>query len=336
MPPWPSAVEVCEVGPRDGLQNESPVPVAERVRLIDALSGTGLHRIEAASFVSPQAVPSMAGAEDVMAAISRRPGVVYSALVPNLKGAERALSACSDELEVVVSASETHNLRNVRRSVAESLVGVGEVVALAHEERIPVGAIVSTAFGCPYEGDVAPERVGQIAGHLLDAGADRLSFGDTTGMATPRRVNDLLDALERAGIAADRIGLHFHDTRGTALANVVTALGRGVVRFDASIGGLGGCPYAPGASGNAVTEDLVHMLDDMGVITGIDLEALIGCAELARGIVGHELPSAMLRAGPRGQERGPVSEAASERRGWIRSGRAWPERPGPQGQERGA
>lgn len=299
MPSWPGAVEIREVGPRDGLQSETPVAVAERVRLIDALSATGLQRIEAASFVSPRAVPSMAGAEEVMAGITRRPGVVYSALVPNVKGAERALGAHSDEIEVVVSASETHNRRNVRRSVADSLVAVVELVALVHEERVPVEAIVSTAFGCPYEGDIPAERVGQIAGHLLDAGVDRLSFGDTTGMATPRRVHDLLDALERAGIASARVGLHFHDTRGTALANVVTALERGAVRFDASIGGLGGCPYAPGASGNAVTEDLVHMLHDMGVGTGIDLEALITCAAIASGIVGRELPSAMLRAGPR-------------------------------------
>ena len=169
----------------------------------------------------------------------------------------------------------------------------------AHAAGIRAEAIVSTAFGCPYEGDIAPERVAQLAGHLIDAGADRLSFGDTTGMATPRRVHDLLDALDRAGIAPDRVGLHFHDTRGTALANVLTALERGVVRFDASIGGLGGCPYAPGASGNAVTEDLVHMCHDMGIATGIDLDALLSCAELASKIVGRELPSALLHAGPR-------------------------------------
>lgn len=286
------------MGPRDGLQNEAPVAVADKVRLIDALSATGLPRIEAVSFVSAEAVPAMAGAEEVMAAITRRPGVVYSALVPNVKGAERALSAGADEIEVVVSASETHNQHNLRRSVAESLVGIGELAAAAREARVPVEAIVSTSFGCPYEGEVAPERVAQLAGHLVDAGADRLSFGDTTGMATPRRVRDLLDALERAGIAADRVGLHLHDTRGTALANVLTGLERGVTRYDASVGGLGGCPYAPGASGNAVTEDLVHMLHDMGVDTGVDLDALIACAELARDIVGRELPSAMLHAGP--------------------------------------
>src|SRR6478672_943753 len=299
MPDWPARVEIREVGPRDGLQNEATVAIGERVRLIDALSGTGLRRIEAAAFVSAAAIPPMAGADDVMAAIDRRPGIVYSALVPNAKGAERAVEAKADELELVVSASETHNQKNVRRSVAESLVGARDVVELAHEASIEAEAIVSTAFGCPYEGDVAPERVAQLAGHLVDAGADRLSFGDTTGMATPRRVHDLLDALERAGIAPDRVGLHFHNTRGTALANVIAALERGVVRFDASVGGLGGCPYAPGASGNAVTEDLVHMCADMGIDTGIDLDALLACAQLAQEIVGRELPSALLHAGPR-------------------------------------
>jgi hydroxymethylglutaryl-CoA lyase len=299
MTDWPARVEIREVGPRDGLQNEAPVPVDDRVRLIDALARTGLRRIEAAAFVSAEAIPPMAGSDEVMARIDRVDGVVFSALVPNAKGAERAIAAKADEIEVVVSASETHNQKNVRRSVAESLMGARDVVELAHGANIAAEAIVSTSFGCPYEGDVEPERVAQLAGHLVDAGADRLSFGDTTGMATPRRVHDLLDALDRAGIGADRIGLHFHDTRGTALANVLAALERGVVRFDASVGGLGGCPYAPGASGNAVTEDLVHMCADMGIDTGIDLDALIGCAELARDIVGRELPSALLHAGPR-------------------------------------
>jgi hydroxymethylglutaryl-CoA lyase len=296
---WPARVEIREVGPRDGLQNEPPVPVEARVELIDALSRTGLTRIEAGSFVRADAIPPMAGSADVMARIDRRPGVIYSALVPNPKGAALALAAGADELELVVSASETHNRKNVRRSVAESLVGARDLVELSHDAGVPVAAIVSTSFGCPYEGDVPPERVAQLAGHLLDAEADRLSFGDTTGMATPRRVHDLLDALEGAGIAIERVGLHFHDTRGTALANVVAALERGVARFDASVGGLGGCPYAPGASGNAVTEDLVHMLHDTGVETGVDLDALLECAHLAQSIVGRELPSALLHAGPR-------------------------------------
>jgi hydroxymethylglutaryl-CoA lyase len=299
MSAWPSAVEIGEVGPRDGLQNEATVPVADRIRLIDALSATGLRRIEAVSFVSPTAIPPMAGAGEVMAGITRRPSVMYRALVPNVKGAELALAAGVDEIEVVVSASETHNQRNVRRSVDESVVAAGELTQLAHGASTPVEAIVSTAFGCPYEGDVPEDRVAAIAVRLRDGGADRLSFGDTTGMATPARVQSLLDALAVVGITTDGISLHFHNTRGTGLANVVTALERGVTRFDASVGGLGGCPYAPGATGNIVTEDLVHMLEDMGVDTGVDLDALIGCAHLAQDIVGRELPGQVMRAGPR-------------------------------------
>ncbi|HET9730566.1 MAG TPA: hydroxymethylglutaryl-CoA lyase [Acidimicrobiia bacterium] len=295
----PTAVDIREVGPRDGLQNESPVPIADRVHLIDALSATGLRRIEAAAFVSPTAIPPMAGAAEVMASITRRDGIEYSALVPNPKGAQLAIDAGVDAIELVVSASETHNRKNVNRSVAESLIGGHEVVEIGHAGGVTVEGIISTAFGCPYEGDIAPERVAQLAGHLVDAGVDRLSFGDTTGMATPRRVDDLLDALERARIDVTAIGLHFHDTRGTALANVLAALDRGVTHFDASVGGLGGCPYAPGASGNAVTEDLVHMLHDMNIETGIDLDALVGCAQLAAEIVQRELPSALLHAGAR-------------------------------------
>ena len=295
----PATVEVREVGPRDGLQNEAPIAVADRVRLIDALSATGIRRIEAASFVKAEAIPPMAGAEEVMAGIERRPGVVYSALVPNVRGAERALAAGADELEVVVSASETHNQKNVRRNVGESIAGVAELAALAHDAGRPAEAIVSTGFGCPYEGDVAPERVARVARELLDAGADRCSFGDTTGMATPRRVDELLDALEGVEIAATDVGLHFHNTRGTGLANVLAGLDRGVTHFDASVGGLGGCPYAPGASGNIVTEDLVHMLADMGIETGVDLDVLIEAAHLAQGLVGRELPGQVMRAGPR-------------------------------------
>jgi hydroxymethylglutaryl-CoA lyase len=296
---FPAAVEICEVGPRDGLQNEEPISVAERVCLIDALSGTGLRRIEAASFVSAKAIPPMAGAEEVMARIRRAPGVVYRALVPNERGAERAIAAGADELEVVVSASETHNQRNVRRAVDESLVGAQVLVGMAHTAGRPVDAIVSTAFGCPYEGDVSPAEVAAVAKRLIDGGADGVSFGDTTGMATPKRVEALLDELERVGIESESVGLHFHNTRGTGLANVVTALARGVHRFDASIGGLGGCPYAPGATGNVVTEDLVHMLEDMEIDTGVDLDALIGCAHLAQELVGRELPGQVMRSGPR-------------------------------------
>ncbi|MFM7224163.1 MAG: hydroxymethylglutaryl-CoA lyase [Actinomycetota bacterium] len=299
MPRWPGRVTIREVGPRDGLQDEASVSVADRVALVDACSATGLSAIEAVAFVSPSAVPAMAGAAEVLAGIERRPGVVISALVPNERGARNAVAAGADEIELVVSASETHNRRNVGRSVADSLVGAHEVGAVARAAGPPLTAVVGTAFGCPFEGDVPPERVGQLAGHLVDAGATRITFGDTTGLATPRRVHDLLDALERAGIGPDRIGLHFHDTRGAALANIVTGLERGITRYDAAVGGLGGCPFAPGSSGNVATEDLVHLLDDMGVETGIDLEALLECARLAARTVGHELPGAVLRAGPR-------------------------------------
>ncbi len=299
MSGWPESVEIGEVGPRDGLQNEATVPIGDRVRLIDALSATGLRRIEAVSFVSPAAIPPMSGAGEVMAGITRVPGVAYRALVPNVKGAELALAAAVDEIEVVVSASETHNQRNVKRSVADSIAAAAKLTELAHGAGTPVEAIVSTAFGCPYEGDVPEARVAELAHQLRDAGADRLSFGDTTGMASPRRVQTLLDALAAVGISASEVGLHFHNTRGTGLANVVVAMELGVTRFDASIGGLGGCPYAPGATGNIVTEDLVHMLEDMGVHTGVDLDALIACAHVAQDIVGRELPGQVMRSGPR-------------------------------------
>ena len=299
MSGWPEAVEIGEVGPRDGLQNEATVPIEDRICLIDALSNTGLRRIEAVSFVSPAAIPPMAGAGEVMAGITRVPGVSYRALVPNVKGAELALAAAVDEIEVVVSASETHNQKNVKRSVVESIAAAGELTALAHASGTAVEAIVSTAFGCPYEGDVPEARVAELAARLRDGGADRLSFGDTTGMATPRRVQTLLSALDAVGISGSEVGLHFHNTRGTGLANVVTAIERGVTRFDASVGGLGGCPYAPGATGNIVTEDLVHMLEDMGIDTGVDLDALISCAQLAQEIVGRELPGQVMRSGPR-------------------------------------
>ncbi len=299
MSGWPEAVEIGEVGPRDGLQNEATVPIEDRIRLIDALSNTGLRRIEAVSFVSPAAIPPMAGAGEVMAGITRVSGVSYRALVPNVKGAEFALAAAVDEIEVVVSASETHNQKNVKRSVVESIAAAGELTALAHGAGTPVEAIVSTAFGCPYEGDVPETRVAELAARLRDGGADRLSFGDTTGMATPRRVQTLLSALDAVGVSGSEVGLHFHNTRGTGLANVVTAIELGVTRFDASIGGLGGCPYAPGATGNIVTEDLVHMLEDMGIDTGVNLDALIACAHMAQDIVGRELPGQVMRSGPR-------------------------------------
>jgi len=294
----PQSVSIREVGPRDGLQNEEPIPTEAKVRLLDALSATGLRRIEAVSFVHPAAIPQMADADEVWRRATRAPGVRYSALVPNSHGARRALDAGFTEIEVVVSASDAHNRRNVNRSTAESLDDIAGLIELLHTAGAHVEVIVATSFGCPYQGDIAPTRVADIVDRVIADGADRVAFGDTTGMATPRRVRELVTAV-RDRQAAIPMLLHFHDTRGTALANLLAALELGVTEFDASVGGLGGCPYAPGASGNVATEEVVHMLHDMGVETGIDVDALLAAAELAEELVDRRLPSGVLRAGPR-------------------------------------
>jgi len=286
------AVSIREVAPRDGLQNEEPIPTDAKVRLIDALSGTGVKRIEAVSFVHPKAIPQMADADQVWAQMRHNPEVRYSALIPNSRGAERAIKAGFHEIEVVVSASDTHNRRNLNRSTAESLDDIAGLIPQVHDSGATLEVIVATSFGCPFEGDIDPDRVASIVERVRADGADRIAFGDTTGMATPRRVRDLVTVV-RPDL------LHFHDTRGTALANVLTALDLGVTEFDASVGGIGGCPYAPGASGNVATEGLVHMLHDMGYHTGIDLGVLIGVAQLAEKLLGRTLPSGVLRAGPR-------------------------------------
>ena len=298
----PSSVEIREVGPRDGLQNEEPIAVDQRIALINALSATGLTAIEAASFVHPKAIPPMADSARVMEGITRVPGVRYRALVPNERGTLDALACAVDEVEVVMSISETHNRKNINMSPEESLQQIVTLTDLAHQEDTPVEAILSTAFGCAYEGNVSPERVALYARRVVDeAGVDGLSFGDTSGMATPRVVHELLDALENVGIEPSTVGLHFHNTRNTGLANVMVALLRGVSKFDASIGGLGGCPYSPGATGNISTEDVVHMVEDLGADTGCNLQKLIGCGELAEELVGRQLPSPVLRSGPRTQ-----------------------------------
>jgi hydroxymethylglutaryl-CoA lyase len=294
----PGAVSLREVGPRDGLQNEDPVPTSAKIALIDALSATGVKRIEAVSFVHPKAIPQMADADAVWAGITRNPDVRYSALVPNSRGAQRALDAGFREIEVVVSASDTHNRKNVNRTTAESLDHIAGLIALLHGAGASCEVIVSTSWGCPFEGDVPVERVVSVVDRAVADGADRIAFGDTTGMATPGRVTALVEAV-RAKHPDTPLLLHFHNTRGTALANVLAALQLGVTEFDASVGGLGGCPYAPGATGNLASEELVHMLEDMGIDTGVDLDALIDVARSAERIVGRELPSGVLRAGPR-------------------------------------
>jgi len=298
MEKLPARVSIREVGPRDGLQNEAPVPTDAKVSLLDALSATGVSRIEAVSFVHPKAIPQMADADEVWAAARKAPGVRYSALVPNSRGARRALAAGFGELEVVVSASDTHNRHNVNRSTDESLADIAALIGEVHAAGATIEVVVSTSFGCPYEGDVDARRVASIVDRVLADGADRIAFGDTTGMATPRRVAEVLDLVRPRHPEVPTL-LHFHNTRGTALANILTALRYGITEYDASVGGLGGCPYAPGATGNVATEEVVHMLHDMGIETGVDLDALIDAARLAERIVGRELPSGVLRAGPR-------------------------------------
>jgi hydroxymethylglutaryl-CoA lyase len=295
---YPSSSEVREVGPRDGLQNEDPIPVGARIDLVDALSETGLRAIEVGSFVRPDAIPAMAGTDRVLAAIARREGVRYRVLVPNLRGADLAVDAGADELEVVVSVSATHNARNLRMSVDDSVEQVRRVVERAASADVPVEAILATSFGCPYEGAVDPGRVVALAQQLRQAGVTTFSFADTTGMATPLTIIALLDELSAAGWSADDVALHLHNTRGTGLANLVVAAQRGVRRFDASVGGLGGCPFAPGATGNVPTEDVVHLLDSLGMTTGVDLEALIRVALDLETVIGRQLPGQVMRAGP--------------------------------------
>jgi hydroxymethylglutaryl-CoA lyase len=293
---FPERVTITEVGPRDGLQNEArTITLEDKVRLVDGLSATGLQRIEAASFVSAKAIPQMANASEVMAGIERRPGVTYIGLVPNEVGARNAAEAGVDEIAVVVSASESHNRANVNRTVEESMEAIANVAKIASEARIPWSGYVSTAFGCPYEGRVDPKAVLSLALRLHELGADAVALGDTIGVANPRQVLDLVSrSIHEADIPVVR--LHFHDTRGMALANVIAAMQAGATQFDGSIGGLGGCPYAPGASGNVATEDMVAMLHAMGIETGIDLDALLDAASLAEEIIGRPLEGRMRRA----------------------------------------
>ena len=293
----PERVTVTEVGPRDGLQNEERIlDLATKAEMIDRLGATGLQRIEAASFVSPKAIPQMRDASELVSSMRRRAGITYIALVPNEVGARNAIAARADELATVVSASETHNRRNVNRSVDESLAGIGAVAGLARDAGLPWCGYVSTAFGCPYEGAVPRERVLDVAQRLRDLGAYAVALGDTIGCADPRQVSDMVRAF-RDALPDTPLRLHFHDTRGTGLANVLAALEEGADSFDASIGGLGGCPYAPGAAGNVATEDLVYMLHRMGIETGIDLAALVDVARWIEGVAGRQLPGRVKGAG---------------------------------------
>jgi hydroxymethylglutaryl-CoA lyase len=293
--PWPlpRTLQIREVGPRDGLQVEKPLSVADRVRLIRALLDAGVRHVEVGSFVSPKAVPAMAGTAEVVEQLGRLDDVTRTALVPNERGARDALATGVEELTVTLSASAEYTRRNTNMTLDAALRELEMTCKLASETATPVDAVVSCAFGSPYEGDIAPAEVREVGEAALQRGATVVTYADTTGMATPARVAALIDA-----VGAD-VGLHLHETRGTGLVNAFAGLTLGVTRLDSSIGGLGGSPFATGAAGNVATEDLVHMLDDLGIKTGIDLSRLLRASAVAAETVGHELPSAVARRGPR-------------------------------------
>ncbi|MGT2472697.1 hydroxymethylglutaryl-CoA lyase [Paraburkholderia terrae] len=288
---------VQEVAPRDGLQIEPTwVETADKIALIDQLSTAGFTRIEAGSFVSPKAIPALRDGEAVFTQIERRAGVIFVALVPNVKGAERALNAHADELNLVMSASQTHNRANMRMSCEASLVAFGDIVRLAKHFPVSLNATVATAFGCPFEGKIDEDRVVSIVDTYREMGIDGITLADTTGMANPRQVARLVTrVLQR--VPAEALTLHFHNTRGLGLANVLAAYEVGARRFDAALGGLGGCPFAPGASGNICTEDLVNMCDEIGIPTGIDLQKLIALSRTLPALLGHDVPGQLMKAG---------------------------------------
>jgi hydroxymethylglutaryl-CoA lyase len=303
----PESVRIREVGPRDGFQNEPEViPTEQKVELIGMLARTGLRRLEVTSFVRPDVIAQLADAERVLGAIEVPAEVSLSVLVPNERGLERALAVrdanagrrpAFDEINVFLSASETHNRKNVNRSVEESLASLERVLPRARAEGLRCEAVISTSFGCPYEGHVRPERVLEIARRLRDAGAQEIGFGDTTGMGNPRQVAELF-GLWREDLGKVELTAHFHNTRGQALANVLAAMQVGVTSFESSFGELGGCPVPAGATGNIATEDLVSMLEEMGIETGVDLEALLACSRRVRDVLGRPLGSHTLVAGP--------------------------------------
>ncbi len=292
----PKRVKVCEMGPRDGLQNESGVvPAADKIRFIDLLSSSGLATIETTSFVRPHAIAQLSDAEEVMAGIERRPGVTYLCLVPNRRGLERARTAGVHSIAVFTAASEAFTKANINMTIDESLAAFRDIVKAARADGMWVRGYVSTAFGCPYEGAVAIERVLRVASALAEMGVDEVSIGDTIGVATPNAVVDVAGMLQ-AHMPVERLAMHFHDTRGVALANVVAALQMNVAIFDSSAGGLGGCPYAPGATGNLATEDLLYMLDGMHIETGVSLDAVRAATRFVSGVLGRDVPSRAYRA----------------------------------------
>lgn len=294
----PSRVTVVEVGPRDGLQNEAtPLSIDDRVELCDGLSAAGLPVVEVGAFVSPNWVPQMAGSEEVLRRVEKRPGLRLSVLVPNRKGFDRARSAGAREIAVFTAASETFNRRNTNATIDESFVRFAGFLPEARQEGLRVRGYVSTCFGCPYEGLVPATRVIEVSRRLVESGCDEVSIGDTIGVAVPTQVSELVGRLKEA-VPVATLAVHFHDTRGTGLANVLAALHEGIAVVDSAAGGLGGCPYAPGASGNLATEDLVYMLRGMGIATGVDLAAVAAASSALSHRLGRTLPSRYLQAGP--------------------------------------
>ena len=300
MSELPKSVRIREVGPRDGFQNEPEViPTDQKVRLIGMLADSGLRRLEVTSFVRPDVIPQLADAEQVLVGLERHDGVAYSVLIPNEKGLERALAHRErfDEINLFLSASETHNEKNVNSSVAESLAGLERTIARGLQEGLRCEGVIAVSFGCPYEGEVPVERVLEIAARLAEAGCEEVGFGDTTGMANPRQVGEFF-AAARQRLQGVELTAHFHNTRGQGLANVVAALEQGVESFESAFGELGGCPVPPGSTGNIATEDLVSMLHEMGADTGVDLPKLIEASRAAQDLLGRPLGAHVLRAGP--------------------------------------
>lgn len=298
MNPLPERVTIREVALRDGLQNETPIPLAAKLEMLSAIVATGVTEIEATAFVSPTKVPAMADAADLAAELRHFPGITFSALVASPNGARRAVAAGLQTVQFVVAATDEFSKANVGRSSAEATGQIAEIVAIAHDADVTVEVIIATAWDCPFAGPTSADRVVEIVEAARHSGVDRIAIADTIGTATPRRVTDLIERV-RPALGPLPLGAHFHNTRGVGLASAYAAVSAGVTRLDSSAGGLGGCPFAPGATGNIATEDLVYLLGDSGIDTGIELAAAIEAARVAQQAVGHDLPSALLRAGDR-------------------------------------
>jgi hydroxymethylglutaryl-CoA lyase len=304
----PERIDIREVGMRDGLQLEAPVPLDGKLAMLEAIVATGVQRVEVTSFVSPKAVPALADADDVAKHLGRWTNVHFSALVANTRGAVRAIDAGIANLEYVVSASDSHSLANAGRKTADAAAAIGEIATLAHDAGGSLEVIIATAWDCPFDGPTDPARTLDVVRAAAHHGADQLCLGDTIGTVTPQRTVTLIDAVRAEAPGLD-VGVHFHDTRGTGQANALAAILNGVRQLDASVGGLGGCPFAPGASGNIATEELVYWTEDAGIASGIDLAAVVAAAAVTERAVGHELPSSLYRAGGRSVPRGAWTPA---------------------------